>query len=154
MCLGCMYIDTLVSQHLELHTVSSSKKAYIKGHAARVEGKTAKVTVKGMLSSTSGKLAVLTIGKDDPTNAEDTRAHAIAMALQRRTGLLNLPFPRLVWLPQATPATGGQPNPRKIGITFNQRPLNLSQKRAVEAMLDQSPKKQLVVIHGGPGTGS
>lgn len=151
------------AQHLQIQTAGDSGKNHIKGHATRAVGKKANVTLQGALKSDAGKLTVYTIGRDDPTNAEELRAHAVRMALQRRTALTKQPFVRAIWFPgQASTEVVKAARTVKmikaeksttVEVTFEERPLNASQRKAVEAILDESPERGLVVIHGGPGTG-
>ena len=119
-----------------------------------VKGRRANVSLRGAIKSDATILSVYTIGKDDPTTAEETRAHVVRMALKRTSAILTQPFVKAIWLPETLSVVLAKPSAlRKVDVTFTQRPLNPSQRMAVEAILDDSPSRRHVIVHGGPGTG-
>jgi hypothetical protein len=117
-----------------------------------VNGKAARVQVRGTV--TGAITGVYTVGKEDPTSAEDARAQVIRSTLLRTSAFLGLPLAKAIWLPTppvkgarraASAAAEDLPPIASIG-----RPLNTSQEAAVRTMMNN---ELISLIHGGPGTG-
>jgi hypothetical protein len=126
------------------------------GKATSVEGKAAHVQLRGMSSIAGvGKISsVYTIGKEDPTNAEEARALIVRSALLKESGVLQTDMARTLWFPSKKPlplpGSGSGTSSTTAVISWDKRRLNASQLKAVRAIMDN---QRVSVIHGGPGTG-
>jgi hypothetical protein len=133
-------------------TGTAAKMQQVSGRAMRVNGKAARVQVRGTV--TGAITGVYTVGKEDPTSAENARAHVIRSALLRTSDFLGLPLAKAIWFP--TPPVKGARQPASAAvkdlpaIASTGRPLNTSQEAAVRFMMNEEP---VSLIHGGPGTG-
>ena len=106
-------------------------------------------------SSLEGRIikSITTEGPDGPTNANQQRAYAVLRALQGGE-LLQNPFLRYIFQPSAElewPETF--PTVDTLPNIVTTRPLNDSQRRAVEHMLLQTDETRMTMIQGPPGTG-
>ncbi|KAF9647978.1 hypothetical protein BDM02DRAFT_3144973, partial [Thelephora ganbajun] len=109
----------------------------IRGHVSKVQGKAVKVTPQTQFAATAKIRSVVTIGKDQLTGAEASRADLILNAFKGGESLLSSPFVRKIFFPghplhalkwPKLPTT--QPE-----IVFTYRDLNESQRKAVERCL-------------------
>ncbi|KAJ7761895.1 P-loop containing nucleoside triphosphate hydrolase protein [Mycena maculata] len=136
----------LSDQRIEVEGVVEGRQITVSGQATRVDGRAARINVKGALPR--GPLKVTTVGRERPTSAEQQRVDIILKALQGTSTIADQPFFQAIWLPREIPAW-----PvwyiRTPPIRFS-RPLNNSQERAVAAILSAHP---INVIQGPPGTG-
>jgi hypothetical protein len=150
---------TWFPQHVRIETQGKggAKRDAIVSSSLGIKGRTANIVVRGAVQTDVKIAAVYTIGKDGPTPAEAIRADVVRGALQRTNALLRQPFVQTIWRPYGLPATGASQakavKPREVAIAFDKRSLNLSQRKAVSAILDDGPGRKVVVVHGGPGTG-
>ena len=92
--------------------------------------------------------SVITIGKEQPTIAEATRAILVLNAFKGQDSLLSSPFVRKIFFPRYPlhtlkwpPLPMSQPN-----IEFAYRQLNGSQRKAVEKCLSNQEEDRHVVI--------
>ncbi|KAJ7104042.1 P-loop containing nucleoside triphosphate hydrolase protein [Mycena belliarum] len=137
-------------QRIKVHGMDKGQRITVTGRTKHIDGRAADITIDTRSKLPPGKLQVVTLGKDAPTNAEAQRTQIILEALQRTSTVMEKPFFRGIWLPHELSASvKSKPPNRSISISFL-RPLNASQKTAVEAILSPTP---LNVIHGPPGTG-
>lgn len=118
-----------------------------------MNGRSARVSVKQNV----GKIqSVVTIGKEDPTSAENRRSEIVLAAFQGSQNLFDNGFLRKMFFPEfpadklvwPSPIPGSAPP-----VHFPHRKLNNSQQRAVEHCLSRSEKRRVVLIRGPPGTG-
>ena len=116
----------------------------------RVQGKAVQVTPHAQV--TTQIKSVVTIGKDELTGAEASRADLILGVFKGSDSLLSSPFVRKIFFPRypfhtlkwpELPAT--QPN-----INFTHRELNGSQREAVERCLSSKEQDRHVVIVVSP----
>jgi regulator of nonsense transcripts 1 len=123
----------------------------VTGQAAKVAGRSATIFLHGTFKGDKIR-SVSTIGREEPTCAEEQRGKVILQTLQRSTNLLKLPFVQSIWLPSEKPEW---PHPARpaVSLHFPSRPLNLAQISAVEAILSSNDSDRLCLIHGPPGTG-
>lgn len=133
-------------------TGTAAKMQQVSGRAMGVNGKAARVQVRGTV--TGAITGVYTVGKEDPTSAEDARAQVIRTSLLRTSAFLRLPLTKAIWLPM--PSAKGA---RRVALAAAEdlppiastgRPLNTSQETAVRSMMNN---ELISLIHGGPGTG-
>ena len=92
---------------------------------------------------------MVTVGKDEPTGAEATRAGLILGAFKGSDSLFTSPFVRKVFFPNYPLHTLKWPElpttQPEIGFTY--RPLNKSQRKAVEKCLsNQEADRQVVIV--------
>ncbi|KAK0431636.1 uncharacterized protein EV420DRAFT_1707462 [Desarmillaria tabescens] len=105
------------------------------GHVLRVDGRAAMIAIQSYLS-TQAPLKVTTIGREDPTQAEQARAMIVLAALQQSSVILDHPFIQA------------------LCITINfPGPLNNSQCCAVNLILSNRNADRVTVIQGPLGTG-
>lgn len=141
------YILTL-SQRLEVETRDKGKRAIISGKTIHISGRAATVSLKGAFRGDKIH-SITTIGREDPTNAEEQRSVILRKSLQRSITLLRQPLVQRVWFPpdSSLPATS-QPSSGTIPLYFTNRTPNSSQVRAIEAILSNHTQEQVVLIHG------
>lgn len=111
-----------------------------------VQGRAVRVTPQGKI--TAKITSVVTIGKDGLTGAEASRAFLVLDAFRGGDSLLASPFVRKIFFP-AYPLhelKWPQSPPTKPQIDFTYRPLNESQKKAVEKCLSNKQKDRHVVV--------
>lgn len=121
----------------------------VTGRATEVNGRAALITLRGTTKVTNIK-AVYTIGKETPTSAEEQRAWIVVHTLQGTTTLFELPFVDTIWR-SPTHQVSATPIIDRTPISFTSRPLNRSQRKAVERALDES--EPITMIQGPPGSG-
>ncbi|PBL03561.1 P-loop containing nucleoside triphosphate hydrolase protein [Armillaria gallica] len=125
-----------------------------RGRVTKVNGRAATIAIQGHLSA-QAPLKVTTIGRDEPTQAEEAKVMIVLAALQRSSAILNHPFTQALWFPR--PVTSWTTCPsfsHKATINFpSPRPLNDSQLRAVDLILSNRDADRVTVIQGPPGTG-
>lgn len=100
--------------------------------------------------------SITTIGREDPTSAEQQRANIVLLALQRSVTILEQPFVQAIWLPSVLPSWVNRSLPSRVPATLyfpSQRSLNISQTKAVEVILSNQNAHRIQLIHGPPGTG-
>ncbi|KAJ7650122.1 P-loop containing nucleoside triphosphate hydrolase protein [Roridomyces roridus] len=114
---------------------------------ARVDGRSAKLNIKAPLPA--GPITAHTHGKDPPSDPERQRADAILRTLQGTFDLAKKPFFQAIWLPGEIIQWPVKSSTRVVPIRFS-RPLNDSQRKAVEAIISPDP---ISLIRGPPGTG-
>ena len=121
-------------------------KGDVKGHVSKVQGKAVKVTPRAQV--TAQIKSVVTIGKEELTGAEATRASLILDAFKGSNSLLSSPFVRKILFPDYPLHTLKWPElpTTKPKIDFAYRPLNASQKKAVERCLSNKEEDRHVVI--------
>ena len=139
----------VIKQTIQIVTKSQGK---LEGRAVRVQGRAATISLKGPVNGNIIK-SVHTIGKEDPTCAEDQRAMIVLKTLQRRVSFLSQRFVQSLFLPSKTPSGAVSPCRAAPTISFPQRPLNTSQIQAVQRILSDRPRDEITVIRGPPGTG-
>ena len=113
-----------------------------------VHGKAVKVTPYSQFAVTAKITSVVTIGKDELTGAETSRADLILDAFQGGDLLLSVPFVRKIFFPGYNLRTLKWPDLPKTRaeITFTYRQLNTSQKKAVEKCLSNEEEDRHVII--------
>jgi len=132
----------LRSQHIQFKTDQGD----IKGHVRGVSGRAARVVPH---SQFTGKIkSVITIGKDDLTGAEATRAMLILNAFKGQDSLLSSPFARKIFFPEYPLDALQWPQlpTSEPKIEFTYRQLNGSQQNAVERCLSNKEEDRHVVI--------
>ena len=130
------------SQHVQLTTDQGN----IKGHVKGVRGRTANVIPHAQF--TAKIKSITTIGKDDPTPAEASRAALVLDGFKGSGTLLSSPFVRKIFFPGHPLDTLKWPKlpTTQSKINFTYRPLNKSQKKAVEKCLSNKEEDRHVVI--------
>ena len=134
--------DSLRLQRIRLKT----DKGDIKGHVSKVQGRAVKVTPHSQF--TAKIKSVVTVGKDALTGAETSRADLILDTFKGQGPLLSSPFVRKIFFPGYLLHTLKWP-PLPMSrpmINFTYRPLNLSQRRAVEKCLSNKEEDRHVVV--------
>ncbi|KAG1835152.1 P-loop containing nucleoside triphosphate hydrolase protein, partial [Suillus variegatus] len=146
-----------------VHTVPCLTSDYLSMHSLILAG------AMGGASLSTGSLAgksigsIKIVGREDPTQAESQRAQKVLEILQ---GLINLehdnPWVQLIFFssprddfqwPSAWTEEANDADIVRYCANCVSRPLNPSQTKAVEQMLQQSNDKRLTVVQGPPGTG-
>ncbi|KAK0469716.1 uncharacterized protein EV420DRAFT_58543 [Desarmillaria tabescens] len=123
------------------------------GRVLRVEGRAATIAIQGHLSTTQAPLKVTTIGREEPTQAEQARVMVILAALQQSSAILDHPFIQALWFPRSEISWATLPSfTRNVTINFP-GPLNNSQRRAVDLILSNRDADRVTLIQGPPGTG-
>ncbi|KAG1741642.1 P-loop containing nucleoside triphosphate hydrolase protein, partial [Suillus lakei] len=136
----------------------------VDGQVAKSRGRTAKLTTTNSLSLADKIIgSIKIVGREDPTQAEAQRAQKVLEILQ---GLINLehdnPWVHLIFFssprddfewPSAWTEEAKDAVPVRYHADRVNRPLNPSQTKAVNKMLQQSDDGRLTVIQGPPGTG-
>ncbi|KII85038.1 hypothetical protein PLICRDRAFT_116758 [Plicaturopsis crispa FD-325 SS-3] len=140
-------------QTLEIETVKNGKRDMVKGRPITVQGRAATIGVQGTFNGSKIK-SVTTNGKEGNTTAEALRAHVVLDAMKGTQSILAHAFVRKIWLPTESVLWPTSRVPRRLmPLQFKNRPLNGSQKLAVNAILSISEEHRITVIHGPPGTG-
>ena len=97
------------------------------------------------------RISVSTLGKDDPTNAEQERTQVVLSSLQKTNTFMKHSLPAWIFLGRNLPRSPATPRPT---IRFPaSRPLNSSQTAAVERILSGASSDRVCLIQGPPGTG-
>ena len=139
-----------IIQHIRLNT----DQGEFKGHVKKVQGKAVQVTPHAQFIATAKITSVVTIGKEELTGAQTSRADLTLDAFKGGDALLSTPFVRKIFFPEyplqklkwpALPTT--QPK-----IASSSRQLNPSQERALEKCLSNKEEDRLVVIIVGPAS--
>lgn len=133
-------------------------------------------SVPGQVSSTRGRSSTIspnpqwalaaegiitsltTVGREDPTAAEEKRAAIVLQILQGDIGLLtDNPWIQNIWFPSdgsfAWPAGWNIPTVVSPSGNLGRHNLNDSQQQAVQSMLSMTDSHRLCLIQGPPGTG-
>ena len=112
----------------------------------KVQGKAVKLSPHSQF--TAKITSVVTIGKEDLNGAEASRADLILDTFKGYDSLLSCPFVRKIFFPGYSLHTLKWPAlpPSQPEINFTYRPLNPSQKRAVEKSLSNKEEDRHVVI--------
>lgn len=126
-----------------------------------MKGKSAKVQVnKGFIPTTNFK--VYTLGKEDPTSAEKDRINVILLTLQQVTNVIEEPFAQHIYYgrvdhPSSTVYMSGPRSSCHSSVTrtirWPGRPLNPSQKKAIDRILSDRLEDNVCLVQGPPGTG-
>jgi hypothetical protein len=129
-------------QHVRLKT----DQGEIKGHVSYASGKAVRVTPHAQVNAQIKSVA--TIGKEDLTPAEATRADLILDAFKGSDSLLSSPFVRKIFFPDYPLHTLKWPElpTTQPKIDFTYRPLNPSQKKAVGRCLSNKEEDRHVVV--------
>lgn len=131
-------------QHIQFKT----DQGEIKGRVKEVRGRAVTVTPHARFAATAKITSVVTVGKEDLTGAETSRADLILDAFKGGDALLTSPFVRKIFFPDYDLRTLKWPRlpmtQPKIGFTH--RPLNASQRRAVEKCLSNQEQDRHVVV--------
>lgn len=99
--------------------------------------------------------SIETRGRDGPTMADQAREAAMLRALQGKDNLFANPFLQYIFKPSddfTWPETF--PTSDTIPDIVSARPLNDSQRQAVEALLSNTDQTRITIIQGPPGTGA
>jgi regulator of nonsense transcripts 1 len=117
---------------------------------SHVQGRAVKVTPHKKV--TAKIKSVITIGKEELTGAEASRAGLILEAFKGSDSLLSSPFVRKIFFPNFPLHTLKWPNLPKSQPknTFTHRPLNVSQQKAVERCLSNKEVDRHVVVVVSP----
>ncbi|KAJ7475948.1 hypothetical protein FB451DRAFT_263303 [Mycena latifolia] len=135
-------------QHIEIY---DKDRRIVSGKVQKVNGRAAHIVLDVNSNLPPGKIKMVTVGKEAPTAAEAQRTDIVLKALQGTSTIADTPFFRTIWLPhERSVSPPGLLPSRAVPLHFPSRPLNNSQKTAVEAILSNTPVN---VIHGPPGTG-
>ncbi|KAI0956190.1 hypothetical protein AcV7_006651 [Taiwanofungus camphoratus] len=153
-------LRTSTSQKVVLETSNSKGRTLTtQGHTARVNGRSATISVDGSISTASKICNVYTIGREEPTTAEEERTDIVLCELLCKSQLLEQPIVRRIFFPSNISASS-QAKARRSGlrdvapeIHFPARPLNDSQAAAVRRILSTREDDQVCLVHGPPGTG-
>lgn len=128
-------------------------KGKVDGRATTVRGKAVKVTVSKNIDAIK---SVVTIGKEDPTNAESRRSIIVLEAFKGSDSLFRSPSVRKMFFPSFPTSQlvwpSALPGPTPV-VNFPYRDLNPSQRAAVEFCLCRTEKRRIGLIRGPPGTG-
>ncbi|KAI0784594.1 P-loop containing nucleoside triphosphate hydrolase protein [Abortiporus biennis] len=124
-----------------------------KGRARRVEGKTAEVSIKNEVPI-SGDIKVFTVGKGVPGLLEAERTNIVLGVLQGTSKIFHDPLVEIIYglVAQLPSEPTSDDSIVKPDIVF-ERPLNPSQKRAVECILSTEAQDRVCMVQGPPGTG-
>ena len=133
-------------QHIRFQT----DQGQIKGHVNTAQGRAVRVTPHAKLTTTIR--SVVTVGKEDLTGAEATRAGLILNAFKGSDSLFSSPFVRKVFFPNYPLHTLNWPElpTTQPKISFAYRELNKSQQKAVEKCLSNKEADRHVVIVVSP----
>lgn len=128
------------------------------GNSTNVKGRAATIMLHGNIGvlESANEIRVTTVGKQQPTQAEELKRSVIMKVLQNRVSLFDHPLAERIWFPKPLqpvdiPASPSEAAP--ISIVFPMRQLNPSQTSAVRAILSDTEDDAVVLIHGPPGTG-
>ncbi|KIY67259.1 P-loop containing nucleoside triphosphate hydrolase protein, partial [Cylindrobasidium torrendii FP15055 ss-10] len=137
-------------QHLQVITLANNGRSV--AERAKLSGAPDGRTAKIATSSRRDVLRVITVGREDPTSAEAQKLDLILGTLCNNTTITSSPYFCTIF---KTGVAVFAPSTRMLASSdqFTERELNPSQRRAVDAILSNSPKTSCVVIHGPPGTG-
>jgi len=129
-------------QHIRFET----DQGQIKGHVSTVQGRTVRVTPHAQL--TAKIKSVVTVGKEDLTGAEATRAGLILDAFKGSDSIFSSPFVRKVFFPNYPLHTLKWPElpTTQPKVTFSNREPNKSQRKAVQKCLSNKEEDRHVVI--------
>ncbi|KAF9787499.1 P-loop containing nucleoside triphosphate hydrolase protein [Thelephora terrestris] len=146
---------TRIRQSEDQHLRFKTDRGKFKGRAKDVSGKSVEVVLKTKFSATAKIEYVVTVGKEGLTIAEISRASLVLGAFEGAGALLSSPFVRKIFFPDYPLHTLKWPKSPKTQpkINFTYRPLNASQRKAVEKCLSNEEEDRHVIIVGPPGTG-
>ncbi|KAA1467650.1 P-loop containing nucleoside triphosphate hydrolase protein [Dentipellis sp. KUC8613] len=137
------------TQVVHVETVCQGRRTIHEGRVGRVRGHAATIDVKTNIVGQD--ISITTVGKDPATNAQRARQEIVWRAFHRQISLDCLPFFSKIWsYPKSS--VNLPPLPPAPSIDYS-RPLNDSQKTAIDAILSDADENRLVMIHGPPGTG-
>ncbi|GBE88386.1 predicted protein [Sparassis crispa] len=121
------------------------------GRAVSVNGKSATIAVNSAVAATAKIQSIYTIGREDPTPAEEERTRATLSILQGTSSLFQLPLVTKMFFPRSkTVKRAKQTIPV---ITLDKRELNRSQAEAVVRINSTHDQDMICLVHGPPGTG-
>ena len=136
-----------------VHDPETGLDITLKGKVDAIIGRNATIMANASLEGRNIK-SITTLGPDGPTNADRQRDLTVLQALQGQSKLLDNPFLQYIFHPSSDfswPETF--PTSDTTPPIVTQRPLNDSQQRAVESMLQHTDDTHLTIIQGPPGTG-
>ncbi|KAG0706770.1 hypothetical protein DFH29DRAFT_117731 [Suillus ampliporus] len=143
------------NQVIHIETLVGDTKSTVTGQAKKVNGRQARINVKGSVQASGKVLSVTTFGKEDLTYAESYKEDVVLKALQGTITLTERPFFCSIWAPSLniswpppTQSTSSTPF-----VYFPSGTLNPSQYEAVERILSPADKDRVMLIQGPPGTG-
>lgn len=122
------------------------------GRTARVNGKSAEISVDKYIGGTAQILGIVTKGRDDPTAAEKEREDVVLEILQGTMSFFSLPLVQQI-LRESSPNQTRTLSTPVGAVDLGDRTLNNSQATAVYQITSDDPNDQLVLVHGPPGTG-
>ncbi|KZT19145.1 P-loop containing nucleoside triphosphate hydrolase protein [Neolentinus lepideus HHB14362 ss-1] len=131
--------------------VAFHDKGKIQNRNVRLRDVKGRSAVIAMPATAEKVHAVYTIGKPDPTNAEKERMEVILTCLQGSCSFFEQRFVLRIWegrYPRGRPSTTVP-----SAIHYSVKPLNASQKQAVQAVLSDAAEHDITMIQGPPGTG-
>ncbi|KAF4614778.1 hypothetical protein D9613_003277 [Agrocybe pediades] len=142
------------NQHIEIRMHGSDGKPIVRtGKLKSVKGKQATVCIDG--PGTGLIKMVETVGKEAPTLAEQWKTTILLDALRNPTSLINNPFINALWFPETRVSWAAIPRTKQCPALYfpSERKLNVSQERAVQAILSNKNDHRVLLVHGPPGTG-
>ncbi|KAK0193834.1 P-loop containing nucleoside triphosphate hydrolase protein [Armillaria mellea] len=140
------------AQTMEISSTGGGRLKTTQGRVIRVQGRAATITIQGHLS-TQAPLKVTTVGREEPTQAEQAKAMIVLAALKQSSTILDHPFIQALWFPQSRVSWATTASfTRNVTINFPGK-LNDSQRRAVDLILSNRDTDRVTVIKGPPGTG-
>jgi regulator of nonsense transcripts 1 len=144
------------SQSLEIKIRNQQGQVVnIAGNTKKVNGRGVQVATTKSMASAASIVSVKTFGREKATNLESTRHQLLANVLRGTVTILTNPFVQAIFFPQ-DPKTQWSPSSRRLAprsVVQPSRPLNVSQTKAVEAIISTEDRHRVVLIHGPPGTG-
>lgn len=162
---------TTLYKHIQMSVVGTAGEYSVPADIAAVSGKDGSIDAGDRALTNTKVMTVTSIGRDDPTTAEATRAATVLRILQGHEKLLdsspwiqNIWFINdnslITWPPEWSPVTT-KPKllpPRSgtkahSGGNLGRRILNPSQQKAVNSMLSEEDSHRITIVQGPPGTG-
>ncbi|EPS96652.1 hypothetical protein FOMPIDRAFT_88524 [Fomitopsis schrenkii] len=141
------------NQTLEVRYGRDEESAQVSmGRTARVNGKSAEISVDKYIGGTAQILGIVTKGRDDPTAAEKEREDVVLEILQGTMSFFSLPLVQQI-LRESSPNQTRTLSTPVGAVDLGDRTLNNSQATAVYQITSDDPNDQLVLVHGPPGTG-
>lgn len=136
--------------------VSDGGRVYdVTARTTKVEGRGAKITPLKNISSGASIIGIKTVGREDPTNAEEMRHELLARILEGNVVILDHRLVQTIFFPEQLtpwPQSKAKRVKRKV-VTNGNMNLNNSQRSAVEAIISLEDRHRVMLIHGPPGTG-
>ena len=132
---------------------ADGKVSTYSGRTVGVAGRQATLSIDGDIRNSKIQ-SMETVGRDQQSPAESTKARLLLSALQGTINLETYPFVSEIYL-KTKPAWENAPRLASAPELYysSNTPLNESQSSAVNAILSQDDANRVVVVHGPPGTG-